>query len=243
MSETEHDGQAEGDDDAQPVSPETAVDAGDDDVEAEAAEDGAEASAEAPGGEPEPEPEPETPETQTARDDREIEKAAKALIKLATSNANAISRIMGEDAQNLEPCPRCMGGDASMPKTPGFIWPANLVPLLPEHKAAVKLSIGEGVEPEWVQAEDASRCPKCGGRGKVKTDSFVPGQERLKCLDCNGRGWIGAREHREHEAPSNNVPEFAGVAAGAPHESPEQDPWGRLRDDPLYGVMPGFERD
>jgi hypothetical protein len=243
MSETEHEGQAEGDDDAQPVSPETVVDADDDDVEAEAAEDGAEASAELPERHVDDERPPDEPETQTARDDREIEKAAKALVKLATSNANAISRIMGEDAQNLEPCPRCMGGDASMPKTPGFIWPANLVPLLPEHKAAVKLSIGEGVEPEYRSAEDAEQCPKCGGRGKVTTGSFVGGQEKLKCLDCGGRGWIGPREHREHAPPTNSVPEFAGVAASAPHESPESDPWGRLRDDPLYGVMPGFERD
>ena len=107
----------------------------------------------------------------------------------------------------------------------------------------MKLSIGEGAEIEYREADDASRCPKCDGRGKVKTGSQVPNQERLKCLECDGCGWIGARMHKVELAPTNNVPELVAVGAGVVEPQPQTDPWGRLRDDPLFGVVPGFERD
>lgn len=177
-----------------------------------------------------------------ARDDREIEAAAKKLKKHAETNANRIGAIMGEDAQYLEPCPRCMGGDPAIPKTPGFVWPVNMVPLIPEHKAAVKLSIGEGVEREYKAAQDASRCTDCDGLGKVDSGSQVPGQRHLTCQRCKGVGWIGSRSPASLPQAQNGVAESVPVLATGDDEGPQADPWGRLPGDPMYGVLPGFER-
>ena len=176
------------------------------------------------------------------RDDAEIERAFSSLQKEATRHANRISQIMGEDANMLQPCPRCVTTDPQRPATPGFIWPHEMVPLLPADKAAVKLSIGEGAEPEYRSANDAAICDACDGWGKVKTGSRVNRQDVLDCRNCDGRGWIGPRAATVSAAPNNGLGELVTVGGGGDEPRPDSDPWGRLKDDPLYGVMPGFER-
>jgi hypothetical protein len=171
-----------------------------------------------------------------------VEKAFTSLKNEATRHANRISAIMGEDAQLLKPCPRCVTSDPQRPATPGFIWPVEVVPLLPDDKAAVKLSIGEGVEPTYREAQDAARCGHCDGFGKVDTGSQVAKERYLSCLNCNGRGWTGSRQQAALPAQNNGVVEFEPVAVGAGESPPSADPWGRLPDDPMFGVLPGFER-
>lgn len=189
------------------------------------------------------ETEPTEPEQPTgAADDAGVEKAFNALQKEAERHANRIGAIMGEDAQMLLTCPRCVTTDKQRPATPGFIWPHEVVPLLPADKAAVKLSIGEGAEPEYKTADDAYRCAKCDGFGKYKTGSQVNAQQFIQCDTCSGRGWIGQRSLSAAPAAQNGPPALTPVVVGADEPEPETDPWGRLRDDPNYFRLPGHER-
>src|SRR5512146_2182482 len=76
------------------------------------------------GGEPEqdgnePAPEPEEPAAQADDEqvsEKEIEQAFKKLGKLREHVANRVGDILGEDAQQLIPCPCCVD------IAPGFIW-------------------------------------------------------------------------------------------------------------------------
>jgi hypothetical protein len=190
-------------------------------------------------GEGEPEP---LLQAAGAADDAGIEKAFNALKNEATRHANRISAIMGDDAQVLLPCPRCVTTDPQRPATPGFIWPNEIVPLLPADKAAVKLSIGEGAEPDYLKAQDAARCGQCDGLGLVDTGSQVANQRHLKCLNCQGRGWTGSRTEASLPVPQNGPTDL--VTVGGPPTEPTvtADPWGRLPGDPLFGVLPGYER-
>jgi len=192
----------------------------------------------------EEEAEEETPpsESEGAADDADVEKAFKALANESTRHANRISAIMGPDAQMLVPCPRCVTTDPQRPSTPGFIWPHEVVPLLPADKAAVKLSIGEGVEPEYLKAQDAGRCGQCDGFGKVDTGSQVPTERYLKCLNCQGRGWTGSRQGASLPVTPNGAGEFEAAVVVGNEPPPGADPWGRLPDDPKFGVLPGYER-
>ena len=178
----------------------------------------------------------------SAADEAGIERAFKALANEATRHANRISTIMGEDALTLQPCPRCVTSDSQRPATPGFIWPNEIVPLLPADKAAVKLSIGEGVDPEYKTSDDAYTCVKCGGLGKYKTGSHVAQQVLISCDTCNGRGWLGQRSLSSTPVSQNGPVEPVFAAVGSDEQKPTSDPWGRLPDDPHYGTLPGWER-
>jgi len=175
-----------------------------------------------------------------AGDDVEIERAFKALVKESERHANRIGAIMGEDANMLVPCPRCVTSDTQRPSTPGFIWPHEVVPLLPADKAAVKLSIGEGAEPEYKTNDDAFTCVKCDGMGKYKTGSRVNSQAFIQCDTCSGRGWVGQRSLGSQPVAQNGPVEPVMVGAGVEEPPPGADPWGRLPDDPNYGVLPGY---
>jgi len=220
MSETEVEQELEqAEHDEQPLEP----DAAEADEEA-AAEDSAE-----------PDEAPAEATAAPTLEDKAMEKAMQALDKEATRHANRVSEIMGEDALILLPCPRCI------PNVPGFIWPPEQVDPTPEVKTAVKLSLGEGVDPPYKQSDRAFECGKCDGLGKVKTGSRVRGQERVQCPECAGKGWLGPLA-AEVAANPVQTPVYDAVENGdAPVDRPESDPWGRLKGDPLYGVMPGFE--
>lgn len=167
--------------------------------------------------------------------EKEAEKRFERMAGRANTFRNAISDVLGELALDLEPCPRCM------PMTPGFYYPAAEV--TPEQRVAVKLSIGELVEPEYRADKNASVCGGCNGHGKVQTGSLVPTQRVLRCEDCEGKGWIGPRAART-QAPAAPLGATDGEGLMANTDAkPLTDPWGRTIDDPLYGIMPGFERD
>jgi hypothetical protein len=218
--QVEEEGQEGAETPPEPVSPEPEPDEGEgEDEEAGAAE------------------EPVEPESQAGMpSEREMEKALERLANEATRHANRVSEIMGEDAQVLVPCPRCI------PNIPGFVYPAE-VRISDEQKVAVKLSIGELVEPEYRQDPNTSTCQTCGGPGKVKTGSTVPREKTLPCESCDGRGWIGPRSARTTQFVAGASGGGVAVEGYPTEEKPLTDPWGRTKDNPLYGVMPGFEPD
>jgi hypothetical protein len=162
-----------------------------------------------------PEPEPE-PEPESIRDDRDFEKALKALEKEAARHADRIVQIMGEDAQTLEPCPLCA------PSTPGFRWP-----VMPEGEqlARVKAAIGEPVAPDYEKDRYSNTCDACKGYGRTRTGSKVPGQGDVTCFACKGRGWIPVGTERASGAitAANGTPEIGTppVVYGDVAEPPE----------------------
>lgn len=184
--------------------------------------------------------EPETvpaPETPPAANDAAMEAVFEKAGKRAKTYMSAIPDILGEAAQDLSLCPRCTDF------LPGWLLPLQIKPVSDEQRVAVRMSIGELVEPDYKQDTHASTCPDCEGRGKVATGSQVPSQKTATCLSCEGRGWIGPRTARAGASPPPVAATNGGTVEPTDEAKPVQDPWGRYIDDPLYGVMPGFERD
>lgn len=153
----------------EPVSPETVVD----DETAEEEEHEAEEAAQEP------------TEALAPVSEKEIEKANKALEREATAHANRISKIMGEDAQNLVPCELCW------PLTPGFHWPAGATPIEEPQLQAVLAAVGMGEgEPRKLRpAKGVSECESCAGEGLLEFPTKVPHVREQSCPKCNGSGY------------------------------------------------------
>jgi hypothetical protein len=182
------------------------------------------------------EPDEEVPHAGPVTDEEQAVVFDKA-IKRAKTYMSAIPLILGDSAQELALCPRCTDF------IPGFTLPLNLKPVSDEQKVAVKLSIGELSAPEYRPDSSAEVCNSCDGYGKVSTGSLVPTQAVLQCRRCSGRGWVGPRADSAPTQAQTLAPGNGFVVDDAVEPKPVMDPWGRAIDDPLYGVMPGFERD
>lgn len=191
---------------------------------------------EAPWPDEEPEAPQEPAQALTGLSEDEAEKRFRQIERRAETWRKAVLDVLGELAADLEPCPRCL------PMAPGFIYPYQLAPITDEQKEAVLLSVNEGALIELKQADDAFICSDCDGRGWVKTGSRVENQKRAKCRHCKGRGWQGPREASLGPDANTQLGSTNGDLDPTLEPIPEADPWGRTRDDPLYGVMPGFER-
>lgn len=178
--------------------------------------------------EPEPEPTPEAAQTDLA-----VEKSAKKLEAEVKRHTARIGEIMGEDANNLEPCPLCWE------LTPGWRWPNE-----PDEpvKAEVRKIIGLPALENYRPATDARECDDCQGLGQVLTGSKVIGKMQKQCSGCNGNGWKPIGAPGVHYLPNTPPPADETVYTDGASELPPTDPWGRTADDPLYGVMPGFVR-
>lgn len=172
------------------------------------------------------------PESSTPRSEAELKAAMRALEGEADRHTRAVSRIMGEDALELLPCPLCE------PHIPGFRFPVTPDD---EQVAAVFAVLGLGEDAEYAKGDDARPCETCAGLGQVLTGSKVP-EHRLKlCRECTGAGWVHVPQPGSPPAvvPIGTAPSSPPPAA---EPAPDADPWGRRPGDPNYGVMPGYER-
>ena len=190
-----------------------------------------------PEGAEEPAEEPTEPEGLHTLTEQETEKRFARIEKQAVAWRERVAATLGELALDLEYCPRCL------PMVPGFVYPIAKVPIPDAQKVAVKLSLGELAPPDLKLADDAFECGKCGGYGQVLTGSRKESQKVAVCLECGGDGWTGSRKQKLAQLTPEQHAAMA-VRDDAPVEPKAlADPWGRTIDDPLYGVMPGFERD
>ena len=190
-----------------------------------------------PEGAEEPAEEPAEPEGLHTLTEQETEKRFARIEKQAVAWRERVAATLGELALDLEYCPRCL------PMVPGFVYPIAKVPIPDAQKVAVKLSLGELAPPDLRLADDAFECGKCGGYGQVLTGSRKESQKVAVCLECGGDGWTGSRKAKIAQLTPEQRETMA-VRDDAPVEPKAlADPWGRTIDDPLYGVMPGFERD
>lgn len=179
-------------------------------------------------------PPSESPEALQAKSDKDVDRANRALEKEATAHANRISKIMGEDAQDLIPCELCW------PLTPGFHWPVEAMPLDEAQKAAILAAIGQGADagPELQPASGVKTCPKCLGNGQLVFPTFVEHTRVQQCPACLGSGYVN------EDQPQAQVYDFSqgqgGITAGdtpvSTYSLPDQ--WGRPIGHPHYGIAP-----
>lgn len=205
----------------------------DDDDDAEAEEQAGEVE-----GEPEPDEEA-TPEMHAVLDDRELEKRFKRIETAHNTYSRKLSEIMGEEAQALEPCPRCAHG------IPAFIFP--FAPVSPEVKARVLISMGDAPPEASKQDPYTQTCATCDGQGSTLSGSHTTRDKAITCIDCDGKGYtlVGDRRNQVAQAllasRANAEPAAAGNGiADVAEQPPELDPWGRPPADPDYGRMPMY---
>ena len=175
-------------------------------------------------------------EEQARFDEREAEKGRKRIDRAVSAMVKTLHDVLSDEAGYLEPCPRCKDD------FPGLIWQPAIKQVLPETRAAVMVSMGEDPDPILRQDQNTERCPKCDGYGRVQTGSRVARQDKLTCLECQGRGWVGNRPERIQPALASEPLAVAHENGEQAYDTPETDPWGRVKGEALYGVMPGFEQ-
>lgn len=182
-------------------------------------------------GEAEAEPEPAPAPAQTP----DFEAQRKVMNGFTKRAEKLVGDIQAEFGELVHLCPRCLD------PLPGVVFDESMVPLTADKLAQVKLSIGQGAEPDYKQSEAATTCPKCEGWGQVLTGSKVRGADRVKCLECNGRGWIGPLAHQLTQVGETAATVEANGTQPEPEETHDRDPWGRVRGDPDFGILPGYE--
>lgn len=179
---------------------------------------------------------PDEPDEPAARKDgiqseKQMEKAFKRLEAEQTRHKNRIAEIIGDDADELLPCPLCA------PLMPGFRWP-----LEPEEpvKEAVLAVLGMGGEPDYERATDARICDGCKGLGNVLTGSLVPAHRTKLCPRCGGCGWVnvGGPTQFSERVPGETAPSPVPSVSAEP--LPDEDMWHRPRGHPDYGRMPMY---
>lgn len=188
--------------------------------------------------EPEPEPEP-APDAQPAEpepaplSEKELNAALAKLDKEATRHRDRVTEIMGEDALTLVQCPLCE------PHLSGLRFP---VAPSPEEWEAITAAVYGEADQTYRDAEYVRQCDQCDGLGKIATHSLVPGRASIDCRTCNGYGYT-TLDTRPAPVAVLPPPEPTRDGFAAPAEGPPQtDPFGRTRDDPNFGTLPGYER-
>ena len=198
-----------------------------------------------PTEEPTEEPEPveeEAPEGHTVVVDvaaraplteKEIEKRVTACEKAATTWRNRFSSIFEEDANDFKPCPACL------PWAPGFLQP---IPFDDGQVSAIVAELTGTAEADYKRAEDANACPTCDGLGQVITGSRVPSHRTKMCGRCNGAGYVVIPGPAVAGAVPVEQYATAPTLTAVSEPPVDTDPWGRSRSDPMFGIMPGYER-
>ena len=174
-------------------------------------------------------------QAQQQASDREREASAKRIDRAVSKLVDVLHTELADSREYLEPCPRCADD------FPGLIWKPGVKGVLPETRAAVMISMGEDPDPTLNADPRANRCGVCDGWGKVATGSRVARQDKMECEECKGRGWVGPRMATLAAQPQTFAPVTIDHAETNGTEAPATDPWGRVKGEALYGVMPGYE--
>ena len=186
--------------------------------------------------EPEPEPEPEQAVSQ-----EEMERTLKKVDQAATTYRNRVSTLLGEQANDLMPCPLCSDGIM------GHLYPVEWITPSSELQARLIDVLKTPNEPDYMGAPNARKCGTCDGWGKVKSGSRVAGKTLVQCPTCGGNGYQGQGAPVTNGAPTGDVIELHPPEDEAPLVSGDADIWGspRLLDDgqenPNYGKMPQYK--
>lgn len=176
-----------------------------------------------------------------AVDDQVMEKRYKAADRATQTYVKRISEIFEEQALDLIECPLCP------PIHKGFLnkYDAGRVP--DEVKDAAMVFLGFAREKEYNPDGDVNECRRCGGLGKTRTGSRVPGNETRKCPSCRGYGFVPPPGATDNGAGSLDT-HLAPIADElSPFPTAEVDAWNEPRilpdgrENPNYGKMPQFK--
>jgi hypothetical protein len=140
-----------------------------------------------------------------------------------------VSEIMGEDALSLVPCELCA------PNIPGFRF--NMAPS-EETQTAVRKVLGMPTVENLKPDPYSRRCDVCDGKGKTRTDSLVERQETVRCIPCEGRGWIAVGAERQTGAASPVAAQPVNGPEPVLDDGIKRDMFGTPETDPDYGLMP-----
>ena len=195
-----------------------------------------------PDAEPDAEPEaPEAPAVASGVSEQEMEKILEKIDRSATTFRNRVSDLLGEQAQDLSPCPLCSDGIM------GHLFPYEWITPTNDTQARLLEVLRTPAEPEYVQAPYTRTCQVCNGWGKLLSGSKLADKTRITCKACHGTGFMG------DEAPASNgaVDQTAALYDTPADEKPlaggDNDIWGspRILDDgqenPNYGKMPQYK--
>lgn len=189
-----------------------------------------------PEAEPEREPEPE-PELAQPATDAAAERAFKALDRKVKNYREGVAAFVKDSEQPLFTCPMCLDF------APGYIFDPAIRGVDEAKLPEVRNVIGLPSLENFKQPEFVFPCDTCGGLGQIATGSKVTGHMAIKCQSCDGKGW-GSSAPVNAGPPAPPAVYLVPPNEQAPEEPrPQTDPWGRLATDPLYGVMPGYERN
>lgn len=208
-----------------------------------------------PGDEPEPEQEtgdepeqgdedeqPEQPQPQAppqpGQTPEALERRARSAETRFATYARAIRGLYEDEAENLLDCPLC-------PTFHKGMIDARFAGQLPEDVVdAVKFYLGFAREQGYESSTLHQACAQCGGKGKVKTGSTVPGHETISCPDCKGYGYMPPPAATQGNVVKL-VPEQAQETNDQVLQSPDDtDEWGEPRilpdgrENPNFGRMP-----
>lgn len=155
-----------------------------------------------------PAPEDSQAGASLAVQERELEAQRKKMVKKAQTYAQGMVDILGPDLGGFVGCPLCAD-----------FYPGFRLPIKPEQHTLEQVRVAIGLEPgDNLPKDNYSRvCTSCDGWGYTDSGSKVPGQAKLTCYDCAGRGWVPVGNERE----SGSI--TAGNGHAAPLEAPLQD--------------------
>lgn len=165
----------------------------------------------------------------------QMEKEFKRVDRAAVRWNDTVVEFIASTEQPIIRCGCCLPG------MPGFLFsPAAQAPTEDQVKFARALA-GMPEQPPLVQAPNARTCPACEGWGDVLTGSKRNDQVKMRCLTCQGRGFVGDGSLTNGSpAPTPGALQLAPLEAVdvAPDDAPPTDPWGRAPSHPGYMIMP-----
>lgn len=177
------------------------------------------------GEDPEPdEDEPEDPfesepeNRATPRDEKEAEKLWQRVTAEDERHAKRVTDLFGDEAVHLLRCPMCMH------VTAGWLFPPNVMPLPDESLALVRGLLGMPDVSTFADSTTTETCPDCGGLGRVKSGSHVPGYDVIDCQRCVSKGWVskqGASSFQITNGSTGTTPPPVPVSSAEADEDPQ----------------------
>lgn len=165
--------------------------------------------------------------------EREAAEAARRLELEAQRHQRRVFELMGEESVHLVQCVLCN------PLFPGWRFD---VPLAEEHREIVKVAIGLGDLSQYEADTFSMECQRCKGLGVVRSGSHVNGQQTLRCLGCDGNGWVANGPERAKQAAQAQAAPASGNTPPDVGSLPDVDPWGTPAGHPDYGKSPPYRQ-
>jgi hypothetical protein len=173
--------------------------------------------------------------------DADMERGFKTVDQAAAAYMKKIGGAFPDGAINLELCPLCTG------RVPGLV-DLDFAGRIPEAvKNATMAYLGFAAEQEYEPDPETQTCPVCAGKGEVATGSKVPGNDKRKCLRCQGYGYYPPPSGSQQIAMATGLAHAPVGEHPAPLTEPEVDTTGEPkilpdgRPNPNYGKWPQYK--